>query len=322
PFAVGAAAVGAAADLAERAVESRKSGASRSRRQDVQADRSMSKSAPAKSKKRRAAPMEKMAREEARRSDQKPKPRPQSAPQSPQFRQIEIETVERRTTVRHHKQMYLQKSYPLFVIISQHKIKKLVSVLVDQVSSKKAFNIKKSNPIVHIRPIFPGCLCVPAEMDLDVTERVAEGEFWLTPQALGELKGARVEIIYEGKVVDTIKINCAATTQALAKLSGSAAFITTSFGPAFEALGKTLKAKGVGWAGDVFTMAGSENGPLITSAVLGIMTVLFYLWNRPREADPIQNMFDYEMDSAPRGNPHVMKQKCRLVLLSRAGRQK
>ncbi|MDF1662026.1 MAG: hypothetical protein P1V97_09655 [Planctomycetota bacterium] len=38
PFAVGAAAVGAAADLAERAVESRKSGVSRSRRQDVQAE--------------------------------------------------------------------------------------------------------------------------------------------------------------------------------------------------------------------------------------------------------------------------------------------
>ncbi|MDF1663990.1 MAG: FHA domain-containing protein [Planctomycetota bacterium] len=262
----------------------------------------------------------------------KPKPMRSPAPEmskltragsaAPRTKQIEIETVERRTTVRHHKQMYLQKSYPLFVIISQHKIKKLISVLVDQVSSKKAFNIKKSNPNVHIRPIFPGCLCVPNELDLDVTERVAEAQFWLTPQALGKLEGAKVEILYEGKVVDTIDIDCTATTQALAKLSGSAAFITTSFGPTFESLGKSLSEKGAGWIGELLQMAGSENGPLITSAMLGVLTVLFYLWKKPREADPIQNMFDYEMDSAPRGNPHVMKQKCRLVLLSRAGRQK
>jgi hypothetical protein len=328
--------IGAMLDIAG-AVQGLGEGLLEGRRRSEAKDRV--RSVDEKSKKRLADREDRseMAQERDRRADEAPmakleeakpaapaKPKPaEAAPrtEAPKMRQIEIEEIERRTTVRHYKQMYLQTIYPLAVIISQHKIKKLISVLVDQVSSKKAFKVKASNPIVHIRPIIPGCLCVPAATDLDVTEAVATAQFHVTPQALGDLEGARVEIIYEGKLVDSIDLKMVATTQALAKLSGSAAFVTTTLGPAFKAFGERLSDEGASWLGELLTVAGSKNGPLISSALLGLLTLIFYLRHKPSEAPPVEALFDYEAAQEPPGDKGVMAQKRRLVLLSRTRRE-
>ena len=278
--------------------------------------------APLAKMKKRASGRAKSGRVSRSRAPAPAKPKPVAAQAAPQRREVEIETVERRTTVRYYKQMYVQKNYPLLVIISQHKIKKLVSVLVNQVSSRKAFKIKTSNPIVHIRPIFPGCLCVPASLDLDVTERIAEAQFHLTPSATGPLDGARVEILYEGKVVDTIPVETVATTQAMAKLSGSLAFVTTTLGPAFKDLGEDLKQRGAEWIGEMLQLGGTDSGPLVTSTLLGLATFALYWWNRPQEAPPIENFFDYEAGQETPGDAHVIAQRARIVVLSRSNRQK
>lgn len=194
-----------------------------------------------------------------------------------------VEEIERRTTVRHFKQMYLQANYPLLVIISQRKIKRVVSALVQQVSSEAAFKVKSSNPIVQIKPVIPGCLCVPSVIDLDVTQSVAEAQFYLTPQSMGKLEGARVEVFYEGQRVDAIELDCWATTQAMAKLSGSVAAVMTTFGPTFSALGDDLKGQGAEGLGQLIGALGSQQGPVLSSVIFGLLSVLFYLWNRPKQ---------------------------------------
>jgi hypothetical protein len=75
-------------------------------------------------------------------------------------------------TVRYFGRMTLRRSFPLLVQGS-----------------------RLSAP-VRIVPRFPGCLCVPAGLEL--SDERPRGEFWITPQAMGPAPKAALEIIVSG----------------------------------------------------------------------------------------------------------------------------
>jgi anti-anti-sigma factor len=223
------------------------------------------------------------------------------------------ETFERTATVRYFTQMYAWRNYPLLVILSKQKIRRIVQQAVAQVTSAQALTIKKENPFLLIRPIIPGCLCVPEEMDLDVTPRVAEAKFWVTPQADGEIEEARVQILYEGKVMDEIAIPLRVTRQTMAKMGGLLTLGSTTLAPFLESCGVRLQDHAVGALAKSFAWLASE-GSAIPVLFFGAMTFLLFLWKRPKEGDPIQSFFDFDIADEEPGDPLIVALKARVFL--------
>jgi hypothetical protein len=232
----------------------------------------------------------------------------------------EPETFERKATVRYYSQMYARTNYPLLVVVSKRSIQKIVKQHVAQVEGKKAFKIKRGNPFVTIRPILPGCLCIPQELSLNVKPKVAEAKFWITPTAEGVLEEARVEVLYEGKVVSTIDIPTTVTTQALAKLTGSAAFLTTTAGPFFEAFGISVKKESASLFADVLAHLAGGSYRYGFAGILAFFALVIFLKRRPKTAPETEGFFDWGVEDEVEGDPLVKAVKAKLVVLGPEGR--
>lgn len=256
-------------------------------------------------------------------SPAKPKAAAMSAPGStttPPKEDDEPETFERKATVRYYSQMYARQNYPLLVVVSKRAIQKIVKQHVAQVEGKKSFKIRRGNPFVTIRPILPGCLCVPPEMSLNVKPKVAEAKFWVTPTAEGELTEARVEVLYEGKVVSTIDVPTRVTTQALAKVTGSAAFLTTTAGPFFEAFGVSVKKESASFIADVLAHLAGGSFRYGIAGVLAFFALAFFLKRRPKAGPETEGFFDWGVEDEVEGDPLVKAVKAKLVVVGPEGR--
>jgi hypothetical protein len=245
---------------------------------------------------------------------------PQAAPPAPKKDEDEAETFERKATVRYYEQMYARHNYPLLVVVSKRSIQQIVKQHVAQVESKKSFKIRRGNPFVTVRPILPGCLSVPAEITLDVKPKVAEAKFWVTPTAEGVLEDARVEVVYEGKVVSTIAVPTRVTTQTVAKLTGSAAFLSTTAGPFFEAFGISVKKAGASFVADLLADMAGGSMRFGMAGVLAFLALVFFLRRRPRAGPETEGFFDWGVEEEVEGDPLVRAVKAKLVVLGPEGR--
>ncbi len=232
----------------------------------------------------------------------------------------EAETFERKATVRYYSQMYARRNYPLLVVVSKRSIQKIVKQFVAQVEGKKSFKIRRGNPFVTVRPIVPGCLCVPAEITLDVKPKVAEAKFWITPTAEGILEDARVEVLYEGKVVSTIETPTRVTTQTIAKVSGSAAFFSTSAGPFFDAFGISVKKAGASFLADILADVSGGSLRFGVAGIFAFLALVFFLKRRPKAGPETEGFFDWGVEDEVEGDPLVRAVKAKLLVVGPEGR--
>jgi len=244
---------------------------------------------------------------------------PNAAPAAPK-KDDEPETFERKATVRYYEQMYARHNYPLLVVVSKRSIQQIVKQHVAQVESKKSFKIRRGNPFVTVRPILPGCLSVPAEITLDVKPKVAEAKFWVTPTAEGVLEDARVEVVYEGKVVSTIAVPTRVTTQTIAKLTGGAAFFSTTAGPFFEAFGISVKKAGASFVADLLADMAGGSMRFGMAGVLAFLALVFFLRRRPKAGPETEGFFDWGVEEEVEGDPLVRAVKAKLVVHGPEGR--
>jgi hypothetical protein len=142
--------------------------------------------------------------------------------------------LDRKTTVRYFSQMNPFRNFPYLVIVSKMEIEKVVARHVAQVSSKKSFKIDRRDPYVTIRPILPGCLVVPAEKKINVVPELVETRFFVTPQVEGDIGEASCEILYQGKVLDTVMTPTRVTKQTLAKAAAAFSFGAPFIGSVFN----------------------------------------------------------------------------------------
>lgn len=68
---------------------------------------------------------------------------------------------------------------------------------------------------VFVHPIIPGALVTPAELTLDPMVTGSKATFHITPLARGTLRGARLDIFHQGKLVQEIALGMRCVTQRL-----------------------------------------------------------------------------------------------------------
>lgn len=202
--------------------------------------------------------------------------------------------LERKTTVRYFSQMHPAQNFPLLVVISKEEIEKIQMARVVQKTAEKAFVIKKVKPIVQIIPHFPGCICTPGKMSVNVTPERVEAKMWVTPLCNGDLKDARVEIWYEGSLVNEVKTPTRVATQTVAKIMGTMSFCAPFIASVLQGFNLDPQSQIkegfplLKWILQVVTL------PYITLISLLFfvgLALFFYLRNRPQEADPVTEFF-------------------------------
>ncbi len=208
-------------------------------------------------------------------------------------RTVTVERVlERKTTVFYRKQMNPLTRNKLSVVLSTLKIfeqLKLQTVVpADRVGGEQTLKIRELSPFIQVQPIFPGCICVPAEIPLDARKDSDTADFHITPLATGPIMDACVRIYYEGKLVDTIQTPTKVVNQTPAKISVLAAVFFPIFGPLFdERIGPFLASVIPFWE----QIGGIENFFLVLAGALGFISTILYYIHRPKQAMPIEANF-------------------------------
>ncbi len=206
---------------------------------------------------------------------------------------VTVERVlERKTTVFYRRQMNPLTRNKLSVVLSTLKIYeqlKLQTVVpAERVGGEKTLKIKELSPFVYAEPIFPGCICVPAQIPLDARKDSDTADFHITPLATGPIMDACVRLYYEGKLVDTIQTPTKVVNQTSAKISILAAVFFPIFGPLFdERIGPFLADVIPFWE----QIGGIENFFLILAGALGFISTILYYIHRPKQAIPIEANF-------------------------------
>ncbi len=198
--------------------------------------------------------------------------------------------LERRTTVFYRKQMNPLTRNKLSVVLSTlkiyEKLKKL-QIEADRVGGGQ-LQLTEAKPIVQVQPVFPGCICVPAQAPLDARKDSDTADFHITPLATGEVMDACVRIYHEGKLVDTIQTPTKVVNQTSAKVSALAAVVFPIFGPLFdERIGPFLASVIPFWD----QIGGIENFFLIIAGALAFFGTIMYYIHRPKQAIPIEANF-------------------------------
>jgi hypothetical protein len=226
---------------------------------------------------------------------------------SPQEREVKV--LRRKGVVRHFTQMNPRKIFPLLVSIIEAELYIKIPDLpgVKQVESQKVMEIKESSPYVRLVPVLPGCIVTPPEAVVDVRKPKVDVEFWVSPQAEGDLRrSARIEIWHDGIVKDSISIPCTIRTQTLTKISSFCSVFSSITGAFFEAyLGGNNQTNAAtagapadpSFAADLakqFVALLSSSGLWIGGFFL-LTALLCYLWLKPKRGDVIEKFLSTDL---------------------------
>jgi hypothetical protein len=198
----------------------------------------------------------------------------------------------RMSTVRYFKQMNPNHTYPVVAIISKKKIAPPKIKEVAQVEGREAVRVKRANPFIEVRAHFPGCIAVPDSVRLDVSGDQAVATIWVTPVASGAMKEARVEIWYEGTLIEAIATPFNVVSQSAAKASLFASLLSLVAEAYFQMQGdKSIEA--------LEASAKAYGEALLASPVRlglfgGLIVLAFFLWliKRPRQSAPVEQALD------------------------------
>ncbi len=213
-----------------------------------------------------------------------PRPVPERSMMKPQKKRIE-----RKTTVFYKERMNPMKLNKMAVIISTEEIYeslKMVSKKVARAATGVTMEIEEDVPTIEVKPIIPGCVCMPSIGHLDAEEEYDHVLFLITPLEDGDIPDARVEIYYKDKLIDTIPtpINVVKTT--IVKISTAFTLIIPILGSLFDqSLEGLLKA-----ILPFYELIGGLDGLLaILTGIFSVMTAIFYYLRKPRDAAPVES---------------------------------
>lgn len=191
--------------------------------------------------------------------------------------------VDRHTTVRHYSRMNPQRVYPLLVVISERSVLEVVQAGVVQAQSRK-FRVELGSD-VEIEPILPGCACYPEKQTVRVGAGEAIATFHVSPQAFGSLPGARVVVRQGVHVLAEVPLRMKVVQHTLTRIMGLATLVL----PAGQALLKhygfdfeSLLQNGLGDHAALGQEILDFLSPLRLALILAALTLLLYLWFRPR----------------------------------------
>ncbi len=193
--------------------------------------------------------------------------RTRSIEEAPKMKEVKV--LRRKGVVRYYEQMNPQKIFPLLVSIIQAELYIKIPDLprVQQAESDKVLEIKETSPYVRLVPVIPGCIISPPEAVVDVRKDKVDTEFWVSPQAEGDLRrSARVQIWHEGILKDEIPIPTRVRTQTLTKIISSMSFLSGFAGAIFEAYGKKITATAAAKATTVGTKVGAVGAKVAAGA--------------------------------------------------------
>lgn len=228
-------------------------------------------------------------------------------------------TIGRRTTVRYHKQMNPARNFPLLVAFSREQIAEIARELRQEVTQTEGAQqtlVRRDNPVVTVIPRFPGCLCVPDRVDVDLTPELASVHFSITPTATGDLGAARkskmreleesgkpfpsdvayVEVQYEGRVINRVPTPTRVTTQRLARAAATLAIASPVFFGTIEAIGVEkselftnllVNAQELARVSQVQGLSALWQIGLAVAGAFLLLGGLFWFINRPRAGEPI-----------------------------------
>ncbi|MHA1898192.1 MAG: hypothetical protein ACTSU2_12435, partial [Promethearchaeota archaeon] len=201
----------------------------------------------------------------------------------------ETRVLKRKTTVFYYKQMNPFTLNKISVVLSTQEIYeklKKKKVAAERVGSEKALEIKEISPYIQVQPVFPGCICVPSILPLDARKDKDIADFQITPLATGDILDARVEIYYENKLVDVIHTPTRVVKQTAAKIGSAFAVLLPIFGPLFDEQLKPMTSRIPFYD----KIGGLEGLVIIISAIFALISSIFYLIKRPREAEPVEKV--------------------------------
>ena len=195
-------------------------------------------------------------------------------------------TVKRRATVRYYSRMNPQRTYPFLVILSAEQIAEIVKKRVKQVEGT-SFEVTAGSQ-VEIEPILPGCQCYPPRETITIGNEAVTAEFWVVPQVLGAVQGARVVVRQGGVVLSEVKLEMRVSKQTLTIIFGLLGLVSP-----YATMGlKQLKLDPDSQKQqnfELYRVIGSWVVENLRPEFLGFgllgLAVMSYFWFRPRQRD-------------------------------------
>jgi hypothetical protein len=186
--------------------------------------------------------------------------------------------ISRQATVRYYHRMNPQRVYPFLVVLSKEEIAEIVQGGVKQTVGER-FAVEAESP-VEVEPVLPGCQVYPPKHTLVIGPDTQTLEFWVVPQVLGKIKGAKVIVRQGGETLSEVKLEAKVAQQTAAMIVGALSFVM----PYVTKSLKTDNADGSPLQG-AMNWAATNLRPEAIWAGLALVAVGLYFWCRPRKRD-------------------------------------
>jgi hypothetical protein len=190
----------------------------------------------------------------------------------------EATALSRQATVRYYHRMNPQRVYPFLVVLSAEEIAEIVQAGVKQ-SAGERFAVETTSP-VEVEPVLPGCQCYPPRHTLVIGPETQTLEFWIVPQVLGTIQGAKVIVRQDGDTLSEVKLEAKVVKQTAAVVVGALSFV-------MPYVTKGLKADNPDNSPvqSALNWVATNLRPEFIFVGLALVAVGLYFWCRPRKRD-------------------------------------
>jgi hypothetical protein len=193
-------------------------------------------------------------------------------------------TGTRRATVRYYHRMNPMKVFPFLVTITEKKLQEIAQKRVSQAEGS-TFEAKLDE-WMEVEPILPGCTCYPNQLSFKLGQENTALHFWVVPQVLGMVKGAKVVVRQEGKQLSEVELEMKVRRPTIAIVFGIVTFIYPLIMTILRHFGIDLEAKGdTSLYLSIINSLLTKISPTLVFGVLALITIGLYWWTRPRKRD-------------------------------------
>ncbi|MHA1453428.1 MAG: hypothetical protein ACTSRD_11265 [Promethearchaeota archaeon] len=206
--------------------------------------------------------------------------------------EITTEKLVRKTTAFYRERMNPETLNKLAVVLSTEKIYEKLKIKIEEIAraaTDKALEIDKDVPTVEVVPEFPGCVCVPSVQKINAEKDYDIATFLITPLQTGDIPDACVKLYNKGQLIETIPTPTKVVKTTAAKITAGAAVIVPILSQ-FPLLSTPIGNFFSGILSEsLYASLGSLDGiVLILTGVIALISGLFYLFKRPKDAKPVE----------------------------------